>query len=127
MVKAVHPNRNEKKLPTERRRYSYTPPDSVVVVAKPANIKAPSMLKTPARIHAAKIYGWLINVADMGAIFLNTPEPIIRPATIKIPVGKPSTRLSGIFDLSAVINVSSFWGMAIIADDINNAVLRNSR
>ena len=83
------------------------PPDSVVVVASPANVKAPNIVMIPAMIHAAKIYGSLMSAADMGAIFLKTPEPIMIPATNKIPVGKPSTRLSGIFVLSVMFIVSS--------------------
>jgi hypothetical protein len=58
------------------------------------------MVKMPAMIHAAKMYGSLKCVADIGAIFLNTPEPITIPATNKIAVGRPITRLSGIFVLS---------------------------
>jgi hypothetical protein len=100
MVNIVQPYKKEKKFPTERRRYSYTPPDSVVIVARPDKTKAPSITIKPAMIQAAMIYRSLISIADIGAIFLNTPEPIMIPATNKIPVGKPSTRLSGIFVLS---------------------------
>jgi hypothetical protein len=43
----------------------------------------------------------------MGTIFLKTPEPIIMPATNKIPVGKPRARLSGIFVLSVMSGISA--------------------
>jgi hypothetical protein len=39
---------------------------------------------------------------DMGIIFLKTPEPIIIPATSKIPVGSPKARNKGILDSSVV-------------------------
>jgi hypothetical protein len=44
IVKVVKPYKKEKKLPKERRKYSYMPPDSVVVVASPANVKAPNIV-----------------------------------------------------------------------------------
>jgi hypothetical protein len=40
---------------------------------------------------------------DIGAIFLNTPEPITIPATNKIAVGRPITRLRGILVLSTEV------------------------
>src|SRR5687768_17196773 len=93
MAKSVQPKINEKKLPNERRRYSYTPPDSSVSVERPANVNAPNMVTRPAPTHASMMHVSLKPVCAIGMIFLNTPEPIIIPATNKIPVVKPSTLL----------------------------------
>src|SRR6476660_818252 len=68
IVKSVHPNMNEKKFPNDKRRYSYTPPDSSVSVDKPARINAPNILMTPASIHASRIQFSLSPVFAIGII-----------------------------------------------------------
>ena len=41
----------------------------------------------------------------MGAIFLNTPDPIMVPATIRMAVVKPIERMRGILDSSIMLSV----------------------
>ena len=100
IVKSVHPNKKEKKLPKHNRRYSYTPPDSSVNDDKPDNINAPNSVMIPAIIHAPIIQFSLKPVFAMGMIFLYTPEPIIIPATNNILVNNPKALRRGILVLS---------------------------
>src|SRR5688572_22567491 len=96
IVKSVQPNKKEKKLPKDKRRYSYTPPDSSVMEDNPDRVKAPNIVIMPAITHAINIAVSPSPVWDIGMIFLNTPEPIITPATNNIPVNNPKARSSGI-------------------------------
>src|ERR1019366_8733178 len=95
--KDAHPKRKEKKLPKLIQKYSKMPPLSLVMVAIPAIVNAPNIETIPANAHASRIYSLFIKTADIGAIFLNTPEPMILPVTIKIPDVSPSSLLNGIF------------------------------
>ena len=89
-VKALQPNKNEKKFPSDNRRYSYAPPDSSVSVARPERFKAQNMVMIPGSIHAINIQVSLKPVCAIGTIFLKTPEPIIMPTTSKVAVKRPS-------------------------------------
>src|SRR3978361_1663111 len=54
-----------------------------------------------------------MSMADMGAIFLNTPDPMMMPATIKIAVVKPRARMSGILD-SSILDSSIVMSAVIL-------------
>ena len=115
MVKSVQPNKKEKKLPNDKRRYSYTPPDSSVNEDKPESVKAPNKVMTPAMTHAINIQVSLRPVCAMGIIFLKTPEPIIVPATNNIPVNSPSVRINGILVLLADVSFSFTTAIFLLA------------
>ena len=71
------------------------------------------MVITPAITHAINIAVSLSPVWAMGMIFLNTPEPIITPATNRIPVNKPKALTNGIDALSSA-NLFPLWWLSFI-------------
>ncbi len=94
MIKSAHPEIKAKKLPKDKRKYSYKPPDSSVSEAKALTVKAANKLIRPASTQAIRIAVSPSPVWAMGTIFLNTPLPITIPTTIKVLAKSPNVLFS---------------------------------